>query len=371
MTRLDKRWKVPIHVLIMGCCMMSCVEAIDLDPHEGRTLVVNCILVEGDEQTLEMYYTSGLSGEASEPIEDAEVTIESYDSPVTEFHRCDDGLWRADFRPNYGVTHHLKVVLDGKSYNARTMFPKDIEVDTYGRRRWSDNSRRRISYLMYSYELRVYDEEFPDPPYKGRPCLWPSHLWVFPKDMGWGDDYQKYIATTHFRADDFNLTSLTVGDLPCFSKDSINMMEKWLKEELAWYPAKLGDLPLHQGCVRIDVPERYDSGQSQDELTNTPVYSPRAFALVRAFPTGWPDYNGPYKTSVYDIYILSDEADNYFKDVYRRHLNKDNFLFEYDSKNIYSNIEGGIGVFGAMILRNDKSGVRGYLDDWTQPIDFD
>lgn len=109
MTRLDKRWKVPIHVLIMGCCMMSCVEAIDLDPHEGRTLVVNCILVEGDEQTLEMYYTSGLSGEASEPIEDAEVTIESYDSPVTEFHRCDDGLWRADFRPNYGVTHHLKV----------------------------------------------------------------------------------------------------------------------------------------------------------------------------------------------------------------------------------------------------------------------
>lgn len=145
-------------------------------------------------------------------------------------------------------------------------------------------------------------------------------------------------------------------------------MDKWLKEQLAWYPAKLGDLQLHQGFVRIDIPKDYRSGQPQEELTDTPVYSDKSFALARPFPTSWPDNDGPYQErgGLYDIYILSDEADHYFKDVYRKHLNKDNFLFEYDTENVYSNIEGGIGVFGAMIHRSNKSGVRGYLDDFVQ-----
>ena len=116
--------------------------------------------------------------------------------------------------------------------------------------------------------------------------------------MGWGDDYQKYIATSHFCADDFNLTSLYVRDLPCFSKDSIDVMDKWLKEQLAWYPAKLGDLQLHQGFVRIDIPKDYRSGQPQEELTDTPVYSDKSFALARPFPTSWPDNDGPYQERV-------------------------------------------------------------------------
>lgn len=357
-----------IFQVTVALALSSCVELIDLSPREGRSLVVNCILTESDVQTLEMYYTTQKLGEEGEPVNDAKVTLCRVNDPVAEFYRCDDGLWRADFCPEYGAMYRLKLTVGERDFIATTIFPKDIQVDCYGRRRWSDNSRRRISYLMYSYELRLYDEEFPKPPYKGRECLWESHLWIFPKDMGWGDDYQKYIATSHFCADDFNLTSLYVRDLPCFSKDSINVMDKWLKEQLAWYPAKLGDLQLHQGFVRIDIPKDYRSGQPQEELTDTPVYSDKSFALARPFPTSWPNNDGPYQEQggLYDIYILSDEADHYFKDVYRKHLNKDNFLFEYDTENVYSNIEGGIGVFGAMIHRSNKSGVRGYLDDFVQ-----
>lgn len=331
-------------------------------------MVVNCILTESDVQTLELYYTSEVSGTQRKIVDDASVSLSYNHERVADFSKGEDGLWTAAFHPEYGRQYRLDVKVGDINLVAYTLFPYDIQVDTYGRRRWSDNSRRRISYLMYSYELRLYDEEFPKPPYKGRECLLKSHLWVFPKDMGWGDDYQKYIATSHFCADDFNLTTLYVRDLPCFSKDSIDVMDKWLKEQLAWYPAKLGDLQLHQGFVRIDIPKDYRSGQSQEELTDTPVYSDKSFALARSFPTSWPNDDGPYQEQggLYDIYILSDEADNYFKDVYRKHLNKDNFLFEYDTENIYSNIEGGVGVFGAMIHRNNKTGVRGYLDDFVQ-----
>ncbi len=107
------------------------------------------------------------------------------------------------------------------------------------------------------------------------------------------------------------------------------------------YLVKLGDLQLHQGFVRIDIPKNYRSCQPQEVLTDTPVYSDRSFALVRPFSTLWPNNDGHYQEQggLYDILILSDEAESYFWDVYRKHLNKDNFLFGYDTENRYSNIE--------------------------------
>ncbi len=70
------------------------------------------------------------------------------------------------------------------------------------------------------------------------------------------------------------------------------------------------------------------------------------------------------KTKLYDFYFLSNEADSYFKDVYSRKINKDNFVFEYETDNVCSNIEGGgLGVFGAFIMRNNRSAIDGYLGD--------
>ena len=41
--------------------------------------------------------------------------------------------------------------------------------------------------------------------------------------------------------------------------------------------------------------------------------------------------------------------DRYLKDVYTKHFNKDNLaLSQYDTDNIYTNINGGIGIFGAI-----------------------
>ena len=68
--------------------------------------------------------------------------------------------------------------------------------------------------------------------------------------------------------------------------------------------------------------------------------------------------------NLYDYYFLSDEADKYFKDVYSKNINKDNFLFEYDTDNAYTNIKGGgLGLFGAVIMRNTKRIHKGYYDD--------
>ncbi len=356
---------IPI-ALLLAAVMTSCVEPIALDAGDEGRLVVNCILTEGDVQTLELYRTSPVYGGELVPVTDADVRLTYGNNRVVEFTYDGGGLWKAEHKPYYDQLYHLEVTAGGRVLKGMTTFPTDVRVDCYGRGRDIGEGRNRTRYVMYSYELRIYNDRSPDCPRYGYPCLLASHLWAFPKDKGWGEDYQKYIATSHLCADDFNLTSLCVGDLPCFSADSIKVMPKWLREDLGWYPLKVGDLPLHQGFVRIDIPKDYHSGLSREELKDSPIYSDISFVLARAFPTSWLNYDGPYQErgGLYDIYLLSDEADRYFKDVYRKHLNKDNFLFEYDTENIYTNITGGIGVFGAMIHRNNKTGIRGYLGDF-------
>lgn len=352
--------------LLSSSVLVSCVEPIDLDTGEDPQVLVNCILTEDDVQTLEIYYTSTSMDGIIRPVEDAEVILRCDYARDGKFYYVGDGLWQCEYRPEYGKEYNLMIVMEGHVLQASTKFPADVTVACYGRGYDASEGRHKKGYLMYSYELRLFDRTPECPPYYGYPCLLASHLWAFPKDKGWGEDYQKYIATSHLCADDFNLTSLRVRDLPCFSADSVKAMPKWLREELGWYPLMMGDLPVHQGFVRIDIPKDYHSGKTQEELKDSPIYSDIAFVLARPFPTSWSNYDGPYQErgGLYDIYILSDEADNYFKDVYRKHLNKDNFLFEYDTENIYTNIEGGVGVFGAMIHRNNETGIRGYLGDF-------
>lgn len=79
--------------------------------------------------------------------------------------------------------------------------------------------------------------------------------------------------------------------------------------------------------------------------------------LVRDFPTRFSQaiWREEYVTfRIYDIYILSEDADAYYRDVYHHHLNQDSFIFQYDSEGIYSNVDGGLGIFGAAILRYGK-----------------
>ena len=345
------------------CLSLSCVETIALNTDGGRELVVNCILKEGEEQTLELFWTGGLSDDGYDVVKDAEIVLLCDYEPVAEFIMDESGVWKDRHTPKCGGHYRLDIKVGDREITADTIFPEDISVDTYGRWRWADKEQN-LDYTFYSYELRIYDEFMA--PHYGRECLSASHLWIFPRDLGWGAEYQRYIATSHQCADDFNAAPLSVRDLPCFSPDSISALPKWLRSEVAWIPEMLGDLQMHERFVRIDIPARYHNGKTQEELTDTPIYTDKSFALVRPIPVSesmyW-KYSGPYEAIMYDVYILSEEADKYYKDVYRRHLNKDNFVFEYDTENVYTNIHGGIGVFGAMEARANKPGIWGYLGD--------
>ena len=112
------------------------------------------------------------------------------------------------------------------------------------------------------------------------------------------------IGTTHPNADDFNLISKTVGTFPCFSLDSM----------------KLWSLSLNE---------------NQGDL--------------------------------FDIRIVSDELDLYLKDIYQRELDKGRDMrYIYNHENAYTNISGGVGIFGAILYRSEESAIRGYNGDFIE-----
>ena len=56
--------------------------------------------------------------------------------------------------------------------------------------------------------------------------------------------------------------------------------------------------------------------------------------------------------------------------MYSRQLTKDSFVLQYDTDNIYTNIQGtqnlkdrAVGVFGAMIKRTNQKAIEGYFND--------
>ena len=127
---------------------------------------------------------------------------------------------------------------------------------------------------------------------------------------------------------------------------------------------------MHDKFLRINIPAKYSNGLSKHDVTDTPLYSPKSFGLIREFPIRYEDRITPNDIVLYDFYILSNEADKYFKEVYSRHLNRDNFILEYDTDNIYTNIKGCnnfkdrcVGIFGALITRNEKNARTGYFND--------
>ena len=212
-----------------------------------------------------------------------------------------------------------------------------------------------------------------------------------------------YLATDMAGVDNFNALHLTLGDLACYSLDNADWIEQAIEErdkELVpsfyeywsrkWYgPFGLGirqqfeklvqysDLPLHVRFLRLVYPEggyinQYsmtDPVQTYDEEGNACWFPPFA-ELMQAYESPSPftfqlfaDFNldDPYtwqytghKLStgwvVYEFHNVSEEYDAFLRTLYKAGYS-DVFgdLTEtlYSREGVYSNIKGGVGIFGA------------------------
>ena len=341
------KFKIPsVAALAVLLLSSSCVETFVMDPGEkDLPVVVNCLLrgvqryevptVSGSGlkyfslyQELDLYYAKGPSEEDFIPITDAKVYI--VPSPVSRFMDSEgrelDTLF---FRYSEGT----RWVSEIDCYFENGAF--DLEVSIPGHdlihARTSiagayEGTYQTIGNISGAPSGSILLSTLP------RPCK----LWIVSHRDKKHKVFYDYYACDAPLADDFNVNGMTVkdfgveivGNIPVNPGAAIS-----LRNFIEKYP----DSPLHEGFLRLEVP-------------TTDIFDYRSeygFDIVNIFSGPFVIGDGNTEDHMH-VLCLSDEYDVYLRSVYAHfgRLTHD-LSYVYSHDNLYSNIEGGTGIFGA------------------------
>lgn len=398
--------------LLISClCMLSCIKEVDFDSVEDCPAVVECILEKKPVQTLKLYRMMSLSDSNFIPIEDASVYLMKQtgnrDDFVAKFEKTRDGIWEAEYEPDFGAIYSLQIIVEGKdTLRASTRFPDDLKVISYtkiirdGEHRFQSPSDSiefvcktcEVHYGSYSKPFtgasgRFYSSFYGDGSFKAYTRSYDDacKMWIYPhKDVttpivagsldylyeeyytfsGTEQPYASYAITDHPGADNFNINSGQLSDLNFELTDEAKSFLLYSNDIVCkyqlfhqWYSFMCPPLALHDHFVRIEHPAHFTNGLNTEELKHSYHHSDHSFFITADYTDTYPSYRFSFGNMfvpdlfngfVNEVRFLSDEYDAFLRDVVSKSLNQDNFvLSEYDHHNIYSNIEGGFGIFGA------------------------
>lgn len=345
--------KLLLVVLLMASA--GCVETIQMDTHHADLPVaVYCVLTEHPVQTLDLRYVKGISDEEYAPVVGAEPQLlrvrknkkgeSTYTEVAALFVRKSDYVWEADYAAEPSTDYELYIPIAGRSpIKAQTSMPDDFELVVYG---YEDE---RLGYVD-SYEFHS-----------------PGHYWVYASnkyisyvdvlsytrenrsiryDASLFTPFCAYLTTDNIMADAFNLTqwsSRELLDIVGYPDDDPTRVSATASIFINNYP----NLPVYSGFIRMDIPADFSNVRLGEKM-KTGMHSEKSFLLcasqncidaIRFVPT-------------YYVRSLSEEYDRYLREVYVSIGRLDNNLTEvYKTKNVVTNIEGGVGIFGAVVAR--------------------
>lgn len=327
---------------------------------------------------------------------------------VADFHRQEGLLWETRFKPAFGERYRLSITLPGKEEIwATTAFPEDTRLVLHTKSlRDGDglyDSTRDTTYLLaitaeVATARMLTRDDFASGIMKGVPfpetAAFPvktyvptgskaCKMWIYPRrdsivvyypenfvefstPFAFSDlpfipspkPYCDVVATDHPCADYFNIIPGTVKDLDllnvpvnsetkivrAYNNGHVVYREDFLLNYTQWIPYMCPDLPLHKGFVRIDQPEGFTNGLTDEDFKTSYLSTSGSFLILGDYS----NYLVGVEPFLIEVRFLSDEYDAFLRDLHIRNLSRDNFVLStYDTNNIYSNITGGVGIFGA------------------------
>lgn len=112
-----KKSLLSLSFMVVGCISLStsCVREVILDAGENPQVVVECILSTDDVQELRLNFTKGASKDESEPPTDAVATLIdlTFKKEVGQFVRKEGDLWTLDYTPTPYHKYRLEVQVPG------------------------------------------------------------------------------------------------------------------------------------------------------------------------------------------------------------------------------------------------------------------
>ena len=358
------RLKILLAILLFAC-LTSCVRDVILDAREEPQVVVECILTNSDIQELRLNFTKGASKEEAAPLTEATATLIDLTAKkeVGQFIRKGGDLWTLDYSPMPYHEYRIEVQVPGydliyaedtmpgqvkcyyamqRGYPSTDLTHYDFAFDDWKimtalnsgvTQRYRDKTQK-LNYLRGSVYL-LYDVPHPFLIY----------------GMNYNpvtEDYEmvKQLCTDHAAVSSSTLSGGT------YVPPSI--IEELPRVQLHPY---LEGTPLHNRYLIF--PKKSDEVQ-------------KFFILSGSFagewsPQSYDDYHEG-KSKGYLVFVsMSDNYKRYLDDAIRLQiLNEYGDLTRiYVRDNMYSNINGGIGLFAATSEeRGDWARIYMNLDAW-------
>lgn len=364
----------------------SCVQTVVI-PEPEPSVVVKGILTNDTIQQVSLFYSGAIGATVFDPVEKASVSVFGPEGTNHPFSYAGEGRYLSVFQPVPGKEYRLQAVIaGGDTLSATTTFPKEMRIQSqffppsiyvdesywdlenitmeeasrfnklfpwgYGlSRKQIEEVRRKVdASVLARMPGIVY---YLDSPY-------PEAMYIVGVNEIDGRKVRaQALATNHLFVDHANQGKSGYRCAP----DADTSLHRRYEDAMG---ASYNGLPLHTDYLRIAVPaDEYDNGlgsiprivheivgASQDEVDASPF-----FVVVGdiAYNYWWEDAR-PYRSSLY-FCAVSSEYDHYMQDCWKQTVSTEGDLLAtlyVDASRIYTNIQGGYGVFGAMnVLRHD------------------
>lgn len=344
---------IAIYVFVL---LISCSEKANLDPRE-RIANVECILTGDSIQILHLSYSSYISESHYPVITKGEINVEESDTlgmkNTYTFHCNANGVWQASFTPKPSAKYTLSIEVPGeKPIKAITTYP-----DTTVFRPFKGNvesGRYRSIYSVNCLMSIFYENSYRFPSYQ---IYSPTDfvLWIYGMDYSPASDnweQTELICATYCNYDSFNVTDIFKDDVPEF-KHAGNYEIDYPEVLEYGYPQYLQQKtnfiqPMHFRYVRININGTEFLDQYMDNTSD-------AMHICANFKQH--KHGIPHPKSYLVFEAVSDEYDNYLKDLVSFEMgigdiDKSDLTHLWQTKKLYTNIENGVGIFGASYRKN-------------------
>ena len=323
----------------MALLLFGCVEPIVLDPGEkDLPVMVYCVLknniilgrAEKTVQTLNLMYVKGKSQADYIPVVEATVYLEGDEKKIPFAYKGGD-LWETEAMfIKSGVEYVLKIEIPGRGLiSAKT---QTIQGSSFDVRRLPLGEKREPFYQVFA-EFQFWEDAQEN-----------EAIWVTAGEQTGPSEEDTeqliYLTTNYPHADGFNIMGKRYSELS-FRGTAGSDMGKMYESIFNFAKKEIADYPLYDKFVRIG---NFKSEESFF-IVPGPLFEPRNQVPVFYFYNGSPDAM-PWRYSFLNVYCVPEEYDKYLREVYTKSKSLEHDLTSaYDTSNLHSNIEGGVGIF--------------------------
>ena len=326
-------------LILVTLLLSGCVEPIVLDPGEkDLPVMVYCVLknniivdrAEKTVQTLNLMYVKGKSQADYIPVVEATVYLEGDEKKIPFAYKGGD-LWETEAMfIKSGVEYVLKIEIPGRGLiSAKT---QTVQGSSFDVRRLPLGEKREPFYQVFA-EFQFW-EDAPEN----------EAIWVTAGEQTGPSEEDTeqliYLTTNYPHADGFNIMGKRYSELS-FRGTAGSDMGKMYESIFNFAKKEIADYPLYDKFVRIG---NFKSEESFF-IVPGPLFEPRNQVPVSYFYNGSPDAM-PWRYSFLNVYCVPEEYDKYLREVYTKSKSLEHDLTSaYDTSNLHSNIEGGVGIF--------------------------